>query len=141
MGRNLSETGLEKGKDTLSKWIVVAIVVGIVVAVFCIALYVSYFAVNPFVSSPIPDIILLDGHDGFQGIDYVVYIDVGVKNNGGEGWVTVYAELDSAGRYEEKSSRIFLASGETKQLQFVYDVGFWNTVFSSMTYKARAVVE
>ena len=90
---------------------------------------------------PRPDITLLDGHDGFQGLNYVVYVDVGVKNYGGDGWVYVYAELRSGGRYEEKNDRIYIASGETKQLQFVFDVGFWNTVFSSMTYKAWAIAD
>jgi len=66
---------------------------------------------------------------------------MGVKNRGGEGWVVVYAELRGGGRYEEKWSRIYMAFGETKQLRFVFDVDFWNTLFSSMTYKAWAVAD
>ena len=89
---------------------------------------------------PRPDVTLVDGHDGFQGFNYVIYVDVGVKNNGGDGWVIVYAELKSGGRYEEQNKRIYMASGETKQLQFVYDVSFWSSAFSSMTYRAWVVV-
>ena len=120
------------------KWIVVGITIGIVIIA---SIVLAFNFLNPLVNRPRPDITLLDGHDGFQGLNYVVYVDVGVKNLGGDGWVIVYAELRSGGRYEEKNERIYMASGETKQLQFVYDVGFWNTVFSSMTYKAWAVAD
>jgi len=116
--------------------------VGIVIGIIVIAsIYVIYSTLIPFINRPKPDIVLLDGHDGFQGLDYVVYVDVGVKNNGGDGWVTVYAELRGGGRYEEKNERIYLASGETKQLQFVFDVSFWSSLFSSMTYRAWVVVD
>ena len=124
-------------KKSPMKWIGVGIVIAIIVVA---SIYVAYSVLIPLINRPKPDIILLNGHDGFQGLNYVVYVDVDVKNNGGDGWVTVYAELTGGGRYEEKNERIFLASGETKQLQFVFDVSFWSSVFSSMTYEARAEV-
>lgn len=116
-----------------------ALKIGAVLATIIIVIVLFAYVFIPAINRPRPDIVLLDGHDGFQGLNYVVYVDVGVKNHGSDGWVTVYAELRSAGRYEEKNSRIYMTSGETKQLQFVFDVGFWNTVFSSMTYKAWTV--
>lgn len=113
-------------------------------AIFLVSLLFGFFVVAyviPMMNRPKPDITLLDGSDGFQGFNYVVYVDVGFKNHGGEGWVIVYSELRGGGRYEEKSSRIYMASGETKQIQFVFDVGFWDTLFSTMTYKAWAVAD
>ncbi len=77
--------------------------VGILIGVIIIALVVVLpFFMRP---KPKPEIVLLDGHDGFQGLNYVAYIDVGVKNNGGEGWVTVYAEIEGAGKYEKKNKQ------------------------------------
>jgi hypothetical protein len=72
-------------------------------------------------------------------LNYVAYVDVGVKNNGGEGWITVYVEIEGAGKYEKKEQRIYVASGETRQLQFVFDISLWNALFSSMTYRAWAI--
>ena len=134
----MSDVGREEVRKSPIKWIGVGIAIGIIVIV---SIYTVYTILIPLINRPKPDITLLDGHDGFQGLNYVVYVDVGVKNNGGEGWITVYAELNSAGRYEEKNQRIFIASGEAKQLQFVFDVSFWSTAFSSMTYRAWAVVD
>lgn len=125
-------------KKSPTKWIVVGVVIGIVIIASVI---VAYSVLKPLVNRPRPDITLLDGHDGFQGLNYVIYVDVGVKNHGGDGWVKVYAELRSGGRYEEQNKRIYMASGENKQLQFVYDVSFWSSVFSTMTYKAWAVAD
>jgi len=113
-------------------------------AIFLVSFLFVFFVVTyviPIMNRPNPDITLLDGNDGFQGFDYVVYVDVGIKNHGGEGWVRVYAELRGGGRYEEKSSRIYMASGQTKQIRFVFDVDWWDTLFSSMNYRAWAVAD
>ena len=116
-----------------------SVIVGVLVTIG-VALVIIAVVVIPLLNRPKPDIILLNGHDGFQGLNYVVFVDVNVKNNGAEGWVTTYAELSGGGRYEEQNQRIYLASGETKQLQFVFDVTIWNSLFSSMTYRAWTVV-
>jgi len=137
MIRRSSES--QKPKPDLEKKIkpILYVSVGILIGVIIIALVVVLpFFMRP---KPKPEIVLLDGYDGFQGLNYVVYIDVGVKNNGGEGWVTVYAEIEGAGKYEKKEQTIYMLSGETKQLQFVFDISFWNALFSSLTYRAWAV--
>lgn len=116
-----------------------SVLVGVLVTV-SVVLVIFAVVLMPLLNRPRPDIVLTNGHDGFQGLNYVIYVDVKVKNNGGEGWVTVYAELSGGGRYEEQNQRIYLASGETRQLQFVFDVTVWNALFSSMSYSAWAVV-
>jgi hypothetical protein len=121
-----------KPKKYPLKWIGIGAIIGVVIIA---SLIFAYSILN----RPNPQIILLDGHDGFQGVNYVAYVDVSVKNNGGDGWVTVYAEIEGAGKYEKKEQRIYMASGETKQLQFVFDISFWNALFSSLNYRAWAV--
>jgi len=124
-------------KKSPTKWIVIG---GAVIAIVVLA-FVAYSVLNSFVNRPNPDITMVNGHDGFQGLNYVVYVDVRVTNQGGEGWIKVYAEVSGGGRYEELNQRVYIDSGETKQLQFVFDVGFLQSLFSSMTYRAWAVVE
>jgi len=121
-----------KPKKYPLKWMGIGAIIGVVIIA---SLIFAYSILN----RPNPEIILLDGHEGFQGVNYVAYVDVGVKNNGGDGWVTVYAEIEGAGKYEKKEQRIYMVSGETKQLQFVFDISFWNALFSSLSYRAWAV--
>jgi hypothetical protein len=64
---------------------------------------------------------------------------VKVTNHGSEGWIRVYAEINGP-RYEEQNQRIYMDKGETKQLQFVFDVGILDSL-SSVTSKAWAVVD
>lgn len=129
--------GKMEQKKSPTKWIVIG---GAVIAIVVLA-FVAYSVLNSFVNRPNPDITMVNGHDGFQGLNYVVYVDVRVTNQGGEGWIKVYAEVSGGGRYEELNQRVYIDSGETKQLQFVFDVGFLQSLFSSMTYRAWAVVE
>ena len=111
--------------------------VAIVIAVCIIVVMVSY-SVYIFLVRPQPDIVLVDGYDGFQGLSYVAFVDVKVKNNGGDGWVTVYAELEASGYYEELNQRTFLASGQTKDLRFVFDISLLGQDFSTVSYRAWA---
>jgi len=109
-------------------------ITGIAIAIIVVSIVVFSLAIRPR-----PEIVLVNGHDGFQGLNYVAFVDVGVRNNGGDGWVTVYAELRGSGYYGELNKRVYLASGETKNLQFVFDISFWNQGFSALSYKAWAV--
>ena len=61
-------------------------------------------------------------------------------NNGGEGYVKVYCELQGS-MYEEQNQRIYMAEGETKELTFKYDVGFFDSVFTTENCKVWAVVD
>ena len=129
--------GETEQKKPPTKWIVVGVaVVGVIIVAF-----IAYSVLMPIVNRPNPDITMIDSREGFQGLNYVVYVDVRVTNQGGEGWIKVYAEIRGGGRYEELNQRIYIDEGETKDLQFVFDVGFLQSLFSSMTYRAWAVVE
>jgi len=114
------------------------VVAGVIIAIVALGLF---FALNipALLNPPKPEIISTYGYDGFQGLNYVIFVDVTVKNNGGEGWITVYAEISGAGKYEKQQQRIYLSSGETQALHFVFDVSFWGVLFSQVTYRAWAV--
>jgi predicted nucleic acid-binding Zn ribbon protein len=131
---------IERERAPASRNLVNAILILGAIAIIIIAIWGIPRFIMPFLNRPKPDIVLLDGHDGFQGLNYVAFVDVGVRNNGGEGWVTVYAELEGSGYYEELNQRVHLASGETKNLQFVFDISFWHQGFNALTYRARVVL-
>ena len=98
-----------------------------------------YILLDFAVLGPNPEITLVDGHGGLQGLNYIHYVDVKVTNQGGEGWVKVYAEINGP-RYEEQNQRIYMDKGETKQLQFAFDIGIFDAL-SSVTSKAWAVAD
>ena len=124
-----------ESKKSPMKWIVVGIVIGIVVIASLI------FAYN-ILNRPKPEITLVNGYESFQGLNYVYKVDVTVKNNGADGWIKVYAEISGAGRYEKQEKRTYLANGESKSLQFVFDISLWGAITSpSITYRAWAVVD
>jgi len=86
---------------------------------------------------------MVSGYESLQGLlNYVYKVDVTVKNNGADGTCMVYAEISGAGRYEKKYQRIYLTNGESRSLQFVFDISLWGAITSpSITYRAWAVVD
>lgn len=109
------------------------IIAGIIVA--------SFILFSNILNRPKPEIVSTYGHEGFQELDYVCFVEVTVKNNGGDGWIKVFAEISGAGKYEKQDQRIYLASGESQDLIFTFDISFWGVLFSSITYRAWAVVD
>jgi hypothetical protein len=95
------------------------------------------FVFLTFINKPKPQITLVNGHEGFQGLNYVYYVDVSVRNNGVDGWIKVYAEINGAGRYETQDKRVYVASGQTNSMQFVFDISLWG-VLSNPTISYRA---
>jgi hypothetical protein len=70
---------------------------------------------------PNPKVTLATGYMSFQGVESCIYtVDVTVKNNGAEGWVTVRCEISSPGMYEMQTKRIYLASRESESLHFEF---------------------
>jgi len=86
-----------------------------------------------------PEITMVSGEEGFEGLNYVFRVNVNVRNNGGAGEIEVFAQINGAGRYEEKSQIITLGEGESRSLQFVFDISFLGSLGNpSITYKAWA---
>ena len=128
-----------ESKKSPMKWIVVGTVIGIVVIGIVVASLISAYNI---LNRPKPEITLVNGYESFQGLNYVYKVDVTVKNNGADGWIKVYAEISGTGRYEKQEERTYLTNGESKSLQFVFDISFWEAISSpSITYHAWAVVD
>jgi len=107
------------------------------VSIIIVLVAVVAFVFLTFVNKPKPQITLINAYEGFQGLNYVYYVDVSVKNNGVDGWVRVYAEINGAGRVEQQDKRVYVAGGQSNSLQFVFDVSLWG-VLSNPTISYRA---
>lgn len=134
MGMVMNQDEIATKKSSTKNVIALGAIVSIIVLVI-----ISYVVFTSFVNRPNPEITLLDGHGGLQGFNYVYYVDVKVTNHGGEGWIRIYAEINGP-RYEEQNQRIYMDVGETKQLQFIFDVGILDSL-SSVTSKAWIVLD
>jgi hypothetical protein len=80
------------------------------------------------------DIIGKSTRTGFEGFDYVVYVDVTVDNRGGEGKATIWVSLIQGGNQWTKNQAIYLSQGETRDLTFSFnEVNFWS--ISGLNYR------
>lgn len=65
---------------------------------------------------------------GYEGLDYVVYVDVTVHNRGGDGKATVWTSLTQDGNQWSKRQTIYLNGDETRSLIFTYkEISFWGS--------------
>jgi hypothetical protein len=121
-------------KKRFSKSLLVGMVLIIIVLVAVVA-----FVFSAFVNTPKPQITLVNGYEGLQGLNYVYYVDVSVKNNGADGWIRVYVEINGAGRFEQQDKRVYVASGQSNSLQFVFDISLWGVLTNpTISYRAWA---
>lgn len=77
-----------------------------------------------------PNIRVIDdiSRFGYEGIDYVVWIDVIVRNYGGPGATTVYCKINQDNNEYLKSHRVYLNAGETTDLTFRFaEYSFWSS--------------
>jgi len=86
-----------------------------------------------------PEITMVSGEEGLEGLNYVFRVNVNVRNNGGAGQIEVFAQINGAGRYEEESQVITLSEGESRSMQFVFDISFLGSLGNpQISYKAWA---
>ena len=126
-----------ESKKSPTKWIVIGVVIGIVVVASSILLFNS---LSNIINTPNPEITSSNKYGGFQGFYYVCYVNVTVRNNGGDGWIKVFAEIHGGIMIADKDERVHLARGESRQLTFAFDITFW-VPFSSITHRAWAVTD
>jgi hypothetical protein len=121
--------------------VVVAVV--IIAAVLVIATnlpaFTSYVLGRPVTNPPKPEVTMVSGEGGFEGLNYVFRVNVNVKNIGGAGTIEVFAQINGAGMYDEASQRIYLDEDASQSLQFVFDVSIWGSLEDpSISYEAWA---
>jgi len=124
-----------EAKETPIKWIVMGIVIGVVVVASLVILLTP--SLNPLYSlmnPPKPEITSKSG----QGVMYAYYVEATVRNNGGDGWIKVFAEVSGAGEYQKQDQRVHLASGESLDLIFTF---YRDSPFSSISYRVWAVAD
>jgi uncharacterized protein (TIGR02588 family) len=120
-----------------------SVIIGVLVVVIIALVVFAFVFLIPIINRPRPEITLVSGYGVFQGSINQYIINVTVKNNGADGWVRVYAEIYGAGMYEKQDQRIYLASGESKSLQLVFDIPGALPFLSTppISYKACAVAD
>jgi len=97
----------------------VAVVIGVLVILVAIVFLVGPGTIKQTVERVQPPNVEVTSHNarsGFEGLDYVVYVDVSVYNQGGPGTVTVWAEVTQGGKTFKKAQSIHLESRESRDL-------------------------
>ena len=120
--------------------ITVVIVVSVLVLVF-LFMFQSGMVGNPF--GPQPEVLIVSGHVGAQGLNAVYYVDVNVRNNGNAGYAIVYAEITGdAGKYEKQEQRVYIGTEDSRSLTFTFDISAWGSLNDlSIDYNAWATAE
>ena len=91
--------------------------------------YIETNTVNPNV-----EVLGRSARTGFEGFDYVVYVDVTVYNQAGEGKATIWVSLTQGDNQWAKNQAIYLNQGETRDLTFAFhEANFWT--LSGITYR------
>jgi len=105
-----------------------AVVIVIIVAVAIIIVGIGNI-INLFQRAIPPDVEIISKsyREGFEGFDYVIYVDATVYNRGGSGTVTVWAELTQGSDSWKKTQTVHLEAKESKDLTFTFrEVSFWS---------------
>lgn len=122
----------------IGKGVIIAVVI-----VTVIALAVVAFVALPLmgVTAPKPEVTMAQGREGFSGFNYVYYVDATVVNHGASGSVTVYAEINGAGRNEQQQTSIYLEKGQSKTVTLTFDISLLGSLGNpTITYRAWANV-
>ena len=64
--------------------------------------------------------ISYNGHEGYSGGKYAIFIDASLKNKGEAQTVIVWASISFGGGYWKQSKSVSFSSGETKSLTFIF---------------------
>jgi hypothetical protein len=89
------------------------------------------------VNSTNVEIIGRSTRTGFEGFDYVMYVDVTIYNRGSEGKATLWVSLTQGSNQWTKNQAIFLSQGETRDLTFSFkEISYWS--ISGITYRVWA---
>jgi hypothetical protein len=136
-----SNSGNRKSHAKLIGGVVVAVVIIAAVLVIAtnLAAFTSYVLGRSVINPPKPEVTMVSGEGGFEGLNYVFRVDVNVRNIGGAGTIEVFAQINGAGIYDEASQKIYLDEDSSQSLQFVFDVSVLGPLEDpSISYEAWA---
>lgn len=81
--------------------------------------------------SPNPPNILVTGEFsrfGYEGIDYVVWIDVIVRNFGGKGSAKIYCQINQDNNKFLKMQNVYLDAGKSTEITFRFaEYSWWSS--------------
>ena len=124
-------------KKSIGKGVTIAIVI-IAIVMLAIVAY-AFLPKLSGLAGPNPQITMTNGREGFSGLNYVYYVDATVKNNGASGYVTVFGEINGAGRYEQKSTNLYLENGQSQSITLTFDISVLGSLSNpSISYRAWA---
>ena len=70
---------------------------------------------------PLARLSAVDCYDALEGLNYVTYISFTVRNNGGNGYITV----EGSYRQYANTKTLYLREGESERITFKFDTSFW----------------
>ena len=74
-----------------------------------------------------PEITSKSTRTGFEGFDFVVYVDTVIYNRGGSGKVTVWAQVIQGSNEWSKKQDIYMDEEEMRSLTFTFrEFSFWD---------------
>jgi hypothetical protein len=72
------------------------------------------------------DVISYNQRTGYEGLDYVVYIDITIYNKGGAGHGTIWCRLSQDNSFWTKSQTTYVNENGRSELTLVFrEVSFW----------------
>jgi hypothetical protein len=102
----------------------------IFIVFFLIAYFVSSGGLNQFiqtVSPPKVTILSANARSGFQGLNFVVYLDVKILCESGSGNIEVWSYIEQDTSTYRKFKSIQVSSGDTYTMTFAYpEATFWS---------------
>lgn len=109
-------------------YIAVAVIAVVIVAAVLVVEFTQRGGFRGVINPPNVKIVSRDLDTTLEGLDYVAYVYVTVKNEGGAGSATVYVKVMQGGDSWTKSRSVYLDSGESSDLTFKFsEIEFWTT--------------
>lgn len=101
-------------------------------------LIVGIVVISGCIGGPSPDIVSVEGHAKFQGLNVVTEVNVLVDNNGDAGEVLVEAQyISKKGRTYSDRKTIYMDAGETKYVNFIFDTTWDESGVCKATARAK----
>lgn len=106
------------------------IVIGIIILLTIVGLSGCFdqetSGIRDIILSPEVEIISENARTGYEGFDYVIYVDTTVYNRGGDGKATVWVKLTQGNSEWTKNQAIYIKGEETRDLTFTFkEASFW----------------
>ncbi len=97
-------------------------------------LVVGFLLASCGLIGPKPEIVGVTARDGAPGLDYTVWVDCTVRNNGASGDITVVAELSGGGSWEKRETVSVGKNAERKVTLAFPEATFLNTGLNGYQY-------